>query len=419
MAISLFDLARELRVIVWFYSFAEKGGYIYEDSKLRTANHQQINISLLLVSRAVHAEAKEIPFQANGITFTSTSIVERQVTARATLFNRAYLERQDIRGWLVNQCRGCITDANRVEVEQKFPSSHRLLEYLTSEPPSRHMILNYPQDWSQTPSIHHECIAYFLQQMSRHPNFRRLASKALYEWHPDMSITLWSHLKELESPKLDAKPWDIPSREEVRALEKAVGMEDHPCYTNTMKWSFSAASQCIRFLNSLPKFKRESARRLILWDQYIGAGSASSHVLGLVPFALENPRLRIEHHVGLWWNVLAGSSKCTEFRHYTDLVKRLRCNACRAAAAGWLSEDCVPRWQVSEAITVWIQEAKRAFEEGLPQGSFEIFFSCNDCNAAHKPWRILLEDAAWQHALETCQKAWACADGGSESMLLK
>jgi hypothetical protein len=402
MAISLFDLPRELRNYVWFYSFAEKGGYIYEDTKLRTANYQHIDISLLLVSRAIYAEAKDLPLQANRITFTSTSINERRATAQATRFDRVYLERQDIRGWLVNRCRWCITDAVRAKIEQKYPSSHHLLEYLDSEPPSRHVVLNYPQDWYQTPSIHHECITYLLQQMSEHPNFRGLAFRALYEWHPGKATALWSHLKELVSSKLDAKPWDVPSEEDVRALEQTVGMR--PCHTNIMKRSFSAASQCIKFLNSLPEYKRKSIRRVTLWDQHVGAGGASSHVLGLIPFALENPRLRIGNHVGLWYNVIAGSPKCTEFRHCTCNVKRLRCNRCRAAATGWLPRDYVPRWQVSEAVTVWIQEAKRAFEEGLPQGSFEMFFSCSDLDVARKPWKILLEDAAWQRALEICQE---------------
>lgn len=402
MAISLFDLPRELRDIVWFYYFAEKGGYIYEDSKLRTANYQHINISLLLVSRAIYAETKDLPLQANSITFTSTSINERRATARATRFDRAYLQRQDIRGWLVNRCRRCMTDAVRARIEEKFPSSHQLLEYLASEPPSRHVVLHYPQDWYQTPSIHHECIACLLQQMSHHPNFMGLALRALYEWHPGKAKALWSHLEELVSFKLDAKPWDIPSEEDVRALEQAVGM--HPCHTNIMKRTFSAASQCIKFLNSLPEYKRKSVRRVTLWDQYVGAAGASSHVRGLIPFALENPKLRIEHHVGLWLNLIAGSPKCTQLRHCTGHVRKLRCNACRAAATGWIPGDYVPRWQVSEALTVWIQEAKRAFEEGLPQGSFEIFFSCSDSGVARTPWKILLEDAAWQRALEICQE---------------
>ena len=317
---------------------------------MRTATYQLINISLLLVCRAIYIEAKDFLLRANRITSMATSIDEWRPTVQATRFDLAYLQRQDIRGWLANRCRRCMTDAIRAKVEQKFPSSHYLLKYLASEPPSLHVILRYPQDWHQTPSIHHESIAYLLQQMFYHPYFKGLALRALYEWNPVTARVLWSHLKELVFSKLDAKPWFIPSEEDLRTLERAVGMR--PCHRSMRKRTFSAVFQCIEFLNSLSESSRKSVRRVTLWDQYVAAAGASSHVLGLIPFALENPRLRIEHHFGLWFNVIAGSEKCVLFRHCDFYVKRHMCNVGRAVTTGWLPKDYFPRWQVSEAMTV-------------------------------------------------------------------
>jgi hypothetical protein len=68
---------------------------------------------------------------------------------------------------------------------------------------------------------------------------------------------------------------------------------------NRFIYRFSAAAVAIRFLRQNLKL-RTHIRRIVLSEDREAVGFPESHGKWLVPFCLENTRLRIERRVNLW-----------------------------------------------------------------------------------------------------------------------
>lgn len=72
-----------------------------------------------------------------------------------------------------------------------------------------------------------------------------------------------------------------------------------------------------------------------------------------------------------------------------------------------------PRWVISEAITVWIEETKKVLTS-IPKGALKLVFYSEDpfehTRETECLFRTLLQDAAWQTALERCQKRGMIAE---------
>jgi hypothetical protein len=69
-------------------------------------------------------------------------------------------------------------------------------------------------------------------------------------------------------------------------------------------WFFSATAVAIDFLKRLPHADRMRIRHsIIIHEDTRGVAYPESHLQGLWPYILENPRTRFDVHVGLWTNL--------------------------------------------------------------------------------------------------------------------
>lgn len=120
----------------------------------------------------------------------------------------------------------------------------------------------------------------------------------------------------LRSPALFSQPdpWIIPSGEEVAELEKDMfftpyvwsrtdhfrnpepGEED---FWERVKYRYSAAAAAVSFLKSTSTQARIRLRRVLIDKDHEAVASPECHALGLIPYCLENPHLRIERRLSI------------------------------------------------------------------------------------------------------------------------
>lgn len=261
---SLFRLPRELRDLVYEFYFSEDGGYVqmdYQSNKLRMRNKKPIDLSLMFICKEIATEARGAPFRANTIEFQATYFQDYAITERAVRFDQVYHLRHDIRAWLVNRCRSCITNRVQSEVLYSFPSAETLLKYLLQAPPSDRNVVSSGQDWHVILFTFYECIAYLLQKMSDEPDFQEVAYEALLAWIADLTPPS-AYLYKIVLPSTDVRPRDIPSEDELLTLERAVGIVDDGHQIHPYRRWFSAVSLSIRFLRSLPRILRQAVRHI-------------------------------------------------------------------------------------------------------------------------------------------------------------
>jgi len=142
----------------------------------------------MYVCKQIGIEARGPPFRANTVEFQATYIMNWAITERAARFDQVYHLRHDIRAWLINRYRSCVTERVQREVLHAFSSAKALLGYLVRAPPSDRNVLSSGQDWYIVASTFHDCVVYLLQQMSNEPTFQDTAHEALLAWNAELNL---------------------------------------------------------------------------------------------------------------------------------------------------------------------------------------------------------------------------------------
>lgn len=152
-----------------------------------------------------------------------------------------------------------------------------------------------------------------------------------------------------------------------------------------LKWYFSAAAACIKFLGSLSVDARSHVRRVILNENYKGVAEPQCHAQGLIPYCQENPNLRIERHIDLW-----------RAMHDIAIPTQLR-------NPGWMRPEKLYTHEFTSRIRIWIEEAFALLPAGMPSDSFSLVFDAPP-NDLQIMFDILKRAALWQEAFEECCK---------------
>ncbi|KAI8716977.1 hypothetical protein NCS52_00992700 [Fusarium sp. LHS14.1] len=236
----------------------------------------------------------------------------------------------------------------------------------------------------------------------KHPaEFTELIDKALPGWTD-------SHSPD-EFFDLTFDPWAIPSLSEV--VTTADQLQAHRLWENLEKWHhvekddtagnryreklyFSAAAVAIRFLDWMPKHQRLQMRNIIINEDRLAVGCPEGHVLGLIPFCRENPRLRVEQRVNLWRNLLLrmgvpqmwGAIKLAELGHNDEWDHKL---------------DLYP---VSSALASWGFHVMEVMGESMPAGTFSFVLDGDpDLNLSSDLFDTLVHPTvAWLKAYTEC-----------------
>jgi hypothetical protein len=154
-----------------------------------------------------------------------------------------------------------------------------------------------------------DAIQYTLDQVATHPNFDALAGKA---------CGLPTHYQGLRSPFLEGthrkvldwrpKPWAIPSVRELHAMEQLLT----PVTPNQWDWTreyglvklyFSATAICIDALSRLQQDIRMDICSIVLQEEARSISNPEAHAEGLIPFCVENTRLRVRMQAGFSTNL--------------------------------------------------------------------------------------------------------------------
>ena len=187
------------------------------------------------------------------------------------------------------------------------------------------------------------------------------------------------------------KPWCLPSKHEVAALEKRLPLRGtwparEPVRDST-KYYTSAASQAARFLLSLSRQNRAQIRNIELHEKHACIAYSECHARALIPYAAGNPNLRIVRRVDLWNTVLA-----------SERLSRLETHRCSFGRGRTPLED-MERMDVTRSVVPWLMEASALASIGTPIKSFSLIFE-GETNAIQPVFDMLIEDAIWQDALQ-------------------
>ncbi|CAI9636443.1 hypothetical protein GT037_004129 [Alternaria burnsii] len=388
---SLSQLPRELRDTIYDYYTSENGGYYFDprEGKLRTLCGDKIDLSLMYTCKSFAAEMRGVPFRNNTIHFTTSPSPDR--------YNRDYrhfghlLERlYAIKIMTLSQARPFITDEIARKTIQSFPHFATLIRHLRTskaEECGLHEQLGRSVEWGSAPSVHHDAIAELLSMVAQNPAFGQAIREELF----DHGCEIRDGQDVLSLYSLRPKPWCAPNAHEIQTMVQHMPSYRHPSIDERVRdqtrYSVSAASLASEFLSTLTQRSRSSIRHLELHELHASFAYSECHARALIPFVIENPKLKIVRRVDLWNNVLAS-------QHLRDFEwRRYICSKGRTPI-GDMDAD-----EVTRTLALWLTEALALEPAGMPPKTFSLAFQ-GEKDSMQPIFDILLEDASWQAALE-------------------
>ncbi|KAF5539902.1 hypothetical protein FMEXI_8760 [Fusarium mexicanum] len=342
---SLLGLPLELRDQIYDYYFKADGGYISDGDKLLQASGQAVQISLMLICRSIARETQHLPFTLNTITFSTIYRPDWRIQAGA-LNQIARYHLFLLQGMVLRLGRLLTPDIYEEpspEYSQYMPIvMEEVREFIRIYDRDTHLPLEvrnmsafcgarqfrddarttvgvasvrYRKDDS-TVSLKRTRIYLLRQLADKHPTeFSQAIEDILPGWNDSHSID--------EFFDLGFDSWAMPTRSEVRRMVDQLQMTRYwhradawyqlgfdlpgyngPKYRYKRKYWFSAAAQAIRFLKQLSQQQRLLISKLIVKEDRYAAAFPESHMIGMIPFCQENPKLHVEHYINLWRNML-------------------------------------------------------------------------------------------------------------------
>lgn len=405
---NLLALPYEVREQIFQLYFKVDGGYVYdgESEKLVTADGQRIDLSLMYTCRSVADGTKHIPLSVNTVTFSTVYREDWRERAGGLAFVLEF--HRGLQVDMIYCLAGLMTPDMYSQLGLRFPQSMpKIRRDLTDfarefEGTSWHderwfsfsswtrdgLLLSYDgilrchksdefySTWGVTDASVSGAIAYTLRLLAeKHPaEFAQLIDKALPGWTDSHSPDEFFHLT--------FDPWAIPSLGHVVAA--ADQLQAHQLWDYLGKWhhdeedqhagnrcreklSFSAAAVAVRFLDQLPEHRRLQVRNLIINEDRLAVGRPEGHMLGLIPFCRENPRLQVEQRVNLWRNLALRWELPGPHGALSRAERVQRGNDYRMDQANKLDRD-----RVNTALASWGFHVMEVMGEGMPAGTFSF-----------------------------------------------
>ncbi|EAT76575.1 hypothetical protein SNOG_15996 [Parastagonospora nodorum SN15] len=140
-------------------------------------------------------------------------------------------------------------------------------------------------------------------------------------------------------------------------------------------------------------------------DYEFGLAFPEEHARGLIPFCVENAKLRVERYVSLWQNALPVARQLD----YTGVdLGWLRWVTDRSDSdmhlsdPEWLRNDKLAARDITKSIGTWIVEAHRLPSLGMPEGSYTLVFDGGPMpEKSTAAFAVVQRDAVWQAAFTT------------------
>ena len=257
----------------------------------------------------------------------------------------------------------------------------------------------YPSDpfWREVPSVRRELINEGVKLLSANPDFLKTLADWKYTKEPDFvrsSLFLTT-----------TEPWIIPSESLVLEMRKLirgrpVNAEFEPKgFWKRIKWRFSAASASIRFLNSIPNNVRLQIRKMSLNEDHPSIANPECHMLGLIPFCLQNPQMFVERRVDLWRTVVGGDCHLSLWSELEALAMGYEERFPRRTPADLGYTACLER-KTNSRFSAWIAEASILPAAGISASSFSLIFDGNALlDESFKMLELFKVKVTWQAAM--------------------
>ncbi|KAF6832951.1 hypothetical protein CPLU01_05900 [Colletotrichum plurivorum] len=373
---TLLSLPREIRDEIYKFYVSADGGYVFDTDcfstgKLKRADGCAIDFSLQLTCK-----------QLNLLAARFKDFKERLDEIRHNLF----------------QFSGhTITDAVYTELCDAFPHFTGVLDRLRAEgDPTNLPEANHSGPYGKAATVYREFFETALQAIFfRCPG----GAEAIDRYWTVEKTRGWGrgHISPALTIQCPAQDWCIPSEDDLASLSAWMG--DNPDVTENIaegydlsKYRFSAAASAIRFLESMPTTSRAHLRSIILDEDYEAVAIPMGHGLGLIPFCIENPLLRVERRAALWRNVL---QPCLNSFEPTP---HLRVQFAPTQGHPWRLASA----HITRNVSGWIAEALALEAAGMPPASFCLVLDAGPVPqlAADIFQRVVQRDAVWQSAWE-------------------
>jgi len=323
-----------------------------------------------------------------------------------------------------------LTDGMRAEAEKRY--GRDILFYLKPSDDACHEARDHYHlkrenagwTWREPPSVFREAKIWIMRLVLAEPELKEAV----------LSILADSHWRQITVPQIETtlavmeEPWVIPTEEELDVLADPIdamapneldnctcgfsecyyGHDEVPLWKRDYwqpsvnkngHYGFSATAAAIHFLKSVPVTTRAHMRNLVVNEDRLTVGWPEGHVRGLVPFCTENPSLRIDRRVDLWW--------CPWLQSQTDRAEWDHCNDgqyhpqwSRRFTTRLTSLTVDNETKTARGVALWMVEAS------LPQipDQITLLLDCqgerNRFTASEIFQTVLHRDVAWQTAVQ-------------------
>lgn len=414
------SIPREVRDEIYKFYVSTDGGYLfdtecYSTGKLKRADGRATNLDLQYTCKQVSREMEGVALRENTITFTTIHSPELSLLAARFSDQVKYLD--EIRQTLFEFSGHTLTDAIYTELCETFPHFAGVLDRLRAEGDPSDLPESYrPGSYGKAPSVYRDFYETALQAIFyRCPGGaeamdRYWAVEETRRWGDDPEPdVLHRNISPALAISCPVRHWFIPSEDDLTSLTTLLGdnssvADDITDGYDLSRYRFSAAASAIRFLEFMPATSRAHLRSIVLDEDREAVAIPQDHAIGLVPFCVENPLLRIERRVALWRNVLQPCPN--SFDPQATPHNRVQFGEpWRLASA-----------QVTKNVSGWVAEALALEDAGMPTASFTLVLDAEPAPqlAAEVFQRIVRRDAAWQSAWEEYHKR---REGGGEGLL--
>jgi hypothetical protein len=400
-----FTLSRELRDIIYEYYFYRDDGYVYDfDSKRlkgSSAEGHVIHMDLVYTCKAAAEETRGLALRLNTITFRTTLTGDVIYRARMLEDMANLMEHLHIIMIYAAKKHGCLDLARLRQADFRFPRAIVETTYFNIR---RHRDL---QTGHAPPTLSQSAARQLYRDMLRlarsHTNFEQVMAELPYFLnHPRVSLSdvlNWEDDREWLARTGDGSHnliamWDMPTVNQLEVLrEKFDPLWSRSNHSRSnpdldidpyIKYRFSAAAVAIGFLGSLPAATRMQVQHVLLDEDFKSSARPECHAIGLVPFCLENPRLRIVRRVDLWRTVLQPPRwqwyKYPASLHPEDSYRQ-----------------AMGPWKIPCRFKLWADEMASIITYGMPADSFSLVFSGPE-DSCQEAFKVLKYAAEWSSA---------------------
>ncbi|PVI01032.1 hypothetical protein DM02DRAFT_613978 [Periconia macrospinosa] len=380
-------LPRELRDIIYTHYARVDGGYTYNlvTNQLVRADGGCIEHALTLTCRQVAAEMRGLALTMNKITFRTYH--SEETNDSAAHFHNSISTAQGAKARLLDDMapRYLTSDMSKAAAA-KFPCLEWILHDWRHEDYPQYLFDGrypnlFPQDsWGQSYLVWTEFVDFTLKLISEHPDFPSEPQSIKWGvWNQYDAARLihmhlpppWAVLGSDEAHKLQA---DVASATGIHGYRHPFSEHMDPFPSKPYKYTYSAASLAIRFLDSIPNSTRQYIRNVLLDEDQESIANASCHALGLALFCHENRQMIIKRNVNLWTACLLVQGKGERLYYHSYMV------------------TC--------AIGSWMIEAAMLPKLGMPSDSFQLILDGEPLpELAQSVFDVVTKDATVQIAM--------------------